>query len=150
MRWTARAAPPGLDRPGWISAHIINIVFQVASGARRTCQTLRYGASVAQNQEQRQILEVLSSHIAIGRPFLTAPDVSPARVKALHQAFDDTMKYPHHRGSPGATCTSTRWAASNCNRPWTASGQPPVFIAKVKQAIETKVVESLQKGQEAR
>ncbi len=51
-------------------------------------------SELAQNDEQRQILEVLSGDVAVGRPILTAPDVPAERVKALRQAFDETMRDP--------------------------------------------------------
>ena len=49
---------------------------------------------LAQNDEQRQILEVVSGDAAVGRPILTAPDVPAERVAALRKAFDDTMRDP--------------------------------------------------------
>ena len=48
----------------------------------------------AENDEQRQILDVLSADVAVGRPILTAPDVPVERVTALRQAFEETMKDP--------------------------------------------------------
>jgi len=140
------------ERPGWISGHVINILFQVGLRREADLPDTPLWSELAQNKEQRQILEVLSSYIAVGRPFLTTPDVPPARVKALRQAFDDTMKDPQfieaaERAHMDLNPMSGEELQQTVVR---IIGQPPAVIAKIKQAIETKDVESLQRGREAR
>jgi tripartite-type tricarboxylate transporter receptor subunit TctC len=46
----------------------------------------------ARNDMEREVLKLIDSSMAIGRPLLTSPDVPHARVEALRHAFDETMK----------------------------------------------------------
>jgi hypothetical protein len=47
---------------------------------------------LATTEDDRRVLELLSSGEVIGRPLLTTPNVPPERVAALRQAFDATMR----------------------------------------------------------
>ena len=49
---------------------------------------------LGESEGQRQILEILSGDVAVGRPILTAPDVPADRVRALRKAFDETLADP--------------------------------------------------------
>ena len=114
-----------------------------ARSARPTCPTCRCGASSAQNDEQRQVLEMLSGDAAVGRPILTAPDVPADRVKALRKAFDDTLRDP-------AFIAAAKQAKMYFN-PMTGeelqqivakiASPPERILAMVKQAIEIKDVQ---------
>ena len=44
------------------------------------------------NADDRAVLKLLSTPVAIGRPVFSTPDVPADRVKALRAAFDATMK----------------------------------------------------------
>jgi hypothetical protein len=46
------------------------------------------------NEEDRQLLRVLSSSTHIGRPIFTAPDVPSDRVAAMRKAFDTMVHDP--------------------------------------------------------
>ena len=81
------------NNPGWLSERKVNILFQV--GPRREADLdAPLWSELGESDEQRQILEVLSGDVAVGRPILTAPGVAAERVTALRQAFDDTLKDP--------------------------------------------------------
>jgi hypothetical protein len=47
---------------------------------------------LAKTAEQRQVLTLVSSPPALGRPFFTTQDVPADRVAALRKAFDATMR----------------------------------------------------------
>jgi hypothetical protein len=81
------------NNPGWISERKINVLFQIGP-ERELDLDAPLWSDFATNDEQRQILEVISGDVAVGRPILTAPDVPPERVAALRKAFDDTLKDP--------------------------------------------------------
>ena len=49
---------------------------------------------LARNEEQRRIFAMFSAPVAIGRPFLTTPDVPADRATALRAAFAAVMKDP--------------------------------------------------------
>ena len=81
----------------WIRDGKVNILFQVGPHREPDLPGPPLLTELAQNNEQRQILEVISGDAAVGRPVLTAPDVPAERVRALRKAFDDTMKNPAFR-----------------------------------------------------
>jgi len=117
---------------------VINILFQVGLRREADLAEVPLWMELAQTQEQRQVLEMLSGFIAVGRPFLTAPDVPAERLKALRQAFDETMQDP-------AFLEAARQAhmvlnpLSGAELQQTVAriiDQPPSVIATIKRAIE--------------
>jgi tripartite-type tricarboxylate transporter receptor subunit TctC len=78
------------NNPAWISEHKVNILFQVGP-KREVDLDAPLWTELAEN-EQRQILTVLSGDVSVGRPVLTAPGVPAERVKALRAAFDATFR----------------------------------------------------------
>jgi tripartite-type tricarboxylate transporter receptor subunit TctC len=82
------------NNPGWIKDKKVNILFQVGSHREKDLPDPPLLTELAQNDEQKQVLEVVSGDAAVGRPILTAPDVPAERVAALRKAFDDTMRDP--------------------------------------------------------
>ncbi len=82
------------NNPGWIKDKKVNILFQVGARREKDLPDVPLLADLAQNDEQRQILDIVSGDAAVGRPILTAPDVPAERVAALRKAFDDTMRNP--------------------------------------------------------
>lgn len=82
------------NNPGWIKENKVNILFQVGPRREADLPDPPLLTELAQNAEQKQILEVVSGDAAVGRPVLTAPDVPADRVRALRKAFDDVMRDP--------------------------------------------------------
>jgi tripartite-type tricarboxylate transporter receptor subunit TctC len=82
------------NNPAWIKEGKVNILFQVGPHREKDLPGPPLLTELAQNDEQRQILEVVSGDAAVGRPVLTAPEVPAERVRALRKAFDDTMRNP--------------------------------------------------------
>ena len=87
------------NNPTWIKEGKVNILFQVGPRREPDLPDPPLLTELAQNDEQRQILEVVSGDTAVGRPVLTAPKVPAARVRALRKAFDDTMNDPAFRAA---------------------------------------------------
>jgi tripartite-type tricarboxylate transporter receptor subunit TctC len=79
----------------WLSERKINILFQVGPKREADLPDTPLWSDLEDNPEERQVLEVLSGDVAVGRPILTAPDVPAERVKALRKAFDATLKDPN-------------------------------------------------------
>src|SRR5262245_44733631 len=82
------------NNPNWLRNKTINILFQVGPKREADMPDVPLWRELAQDGEQRQILDVLSGDVAIGRPILTAPEVPAERVDALRKAFDAVMKDP--------------------------------------------------------
>ena len=81
--------------PDWVRDHAINILFQVGPRREPDLPDVPLWTELAGDADQRQVLEILSGDVSVGRPILTAPEVPAARVKALRQAFDDTLRDPN-------------------------------------------------------
>jgi tripartite-type tricarboxylate transporter receptor subunit TctC len=133
------------ERPDWVARHVINILFQVGPRREADLPDVPLWTELAQNDEQRQVLEMLSGFIAVGRPFLTAPDLPAERLKALRQAFDETMTDPafieaarqaHMYLNPLGGEELQRTVARIID-------QPPAIIGELKRAIQSKDVESV-------
>jgi tripartite-type tricarboxylate transporter receptor subunit TctC len=78
----------------WLRDRKINILFQVGPRREADLPDVPLWSELGESESQRQILEILSGDVAVGRPILTAPDVPADRVKALRKAFDETMADP--------------------------------------------------------
>jgi len=78
----------------WLRDHSINILFQVGPRREPDLADVPLWSELGESESQRQILEILSGDVAVGRPIVTAPDVPADRVRALRQAFDETVADP--------------------------------------------------------
>jgi tripartite-type tricarboxylate transporter receptor subunit TctC len=129
----------------WLRDRKINILFQIGTKREAGLPDVPLWSELGQTDEQRQILEILSGDVAVGRPILTAPDVPPDRVRALRRAFDDTLADPsfveavkqanmefHPIGGEELQNVVSRIA-----------GASPKVIAMVKEAIKIKDVRQL-------
>lgn len=131
------------ERPNWVSGHVINILFQVGLKREADLPTVPLWTDLAENDEQRQVLETLSSFVAVGRPFLTAPNVPPDRVGALRQAFNETMRDPSFVAAAEKAHMYLKPLSGDELQSIVERiiGQSPAVIAKLKQAIEIKDVQ---------
>jgi hypothetical protein len=134
---------------GWLCDHAVNFLFQVGIKREADLPDVPLWSELGQTDERRQILEILSGDVAVGRPILTAPEVAPERVRAPRRAFDDTLMDPlfidaankahmDFRPSGGEELQSivSRIAGASLN-----------VIAMVKQAITIKDVRQLPASQ---
>jgi tripartite-type tricarboxylate transporter receptor subunit TctC len=80
--------------PDWLRDHTINILFQVGPRRESDLPDVPLWTDLAENDDQRQVLALLSGDVSVGRPILTAPNIPADRVKALRQAFADTVRDP--------------------------------------------------------
>jgi tripartite-type tricarboxylate transporter receptor subunit TctC len=78
----------------WLRDHKINILFQVGPRRESDLPRVPLWSELGEGELQRQVLEILSGDVAVGRPILTAPGVPADRVQALRKAFDETVVDP--------------------------------------------------------
>jgi tripartite-type tricarboxylate transporter receptor subunit TctC len=78
--------------PAWIEEKKVNLLIQTEPKAKALA--IPSVQELARNDEDRQVIAVIISGDALGKPLATAPNVPPERVKALRDAFDATMKDP--------------------------------------------------------
>ncbi len=90
--WSSVAA----TYPAWFSAGLVKPLVQEANAGYPELDRLGVPLTkqFAKTDEQRQILELVYSQAAFGRPYVVAPEVPADRVAALRQAFMDTMTDP--------------------------------------------------------
>ena len=84
-------------RRDWLKDKKVNLVIQL--GARKEPEISEYmgydvplASELAKTEDDRAVIELLTSGEVIGRPLLTTPGVPAERVAALRGAFDAAMK----------------------------------------------------------
>jgi tripartite-type tricarboxylate transporter receptor subunit TctC len=81
-------------RPDWIREHKVNWLVVLNNKPDPTLPGVPYATQFARNDEDRAVLDLISSQLAMGRPFLAPPGVPPDRLQALRASFMETMKDP--------------------------------------------------------
>jgi tripartite-type tricarboxylate transporter receptor subunit TctC len=124
--------------PDWLRDKKVNILFQVGPRRETDLPDVPLWSELAPDAERRQILDVLSGDVAVGRPILTAPDVPADRVNALRAAFDETMKDPKFiAAAQQANMYFNSMSGEELQRVVDRILSPsPEVIAKVKDAIK--------------
>jgi tripartite-type tricarboxylate transporter receptor subunit TctC len=84
------------ERPQWIAEHKVVMLVQVGAQPEAEYPKVPLMHELARTDEEREILKLISSPAALGRPFFTPPDVPAERVAALRAAFAATMKDPDY------------------------------------------------------
>jgi tripartite-type tricarboxylate transporter receptor subunit TctC len=129
-------------RADWMRDHFINILFQIGPRREADLPDVPLWTELAANDDQRQVLALLSGDVSVGRPILTAPNVPAERVRALRQAFDDTMRDPQFiAAAERAHMEMAPMGGTELQR--TVDGivsAPPRIVAMVKDAIAVKDV----------
>ena len=78
--------------PSWLTEKKINLLVQTEPKARDL--DIPSVQELARNDEDRQVIALIISGDALGKPLALAPNVPSERVKALRDAFDATVKDP--------------------------------------------------------
>jgi tripartite-type tricarboxylate transporter receptor subunit TctC len=133
--------------PDWLRDHTINILFQVGPRREPDLPDVPLWTELAENDDQRQVLALLSGDVSVGRPILTAPNVPADRVKALRQAFADTMRDPQFiEAAKQANMEINPMEGDELQQVVEKIvSSPPRILAMVKDAIAIKDVQG--KGQ---
>jgi tripartite-type tricarboxylate transporter receptor subunit TctC len=85
-----------LQRPDWITGHRLNVLVQLASRRIPELADVPLLIEHATTARQRQIVDVILSRQAMGRPVVAPPGVPVDRKQALRLAFDATMADPDY------------------------------------------------------
>jgi tripartite-type tricarboxylate transporter receptor subunit TctC len=78
--------------PTWLTEKKINLLLQTEPKARDL--DIPSVQELARNDEDRQVIALIISGDALGKPLALAPNVPPERVQALRDAFEATVKDP--------------------------------------------------------
>ncbi|MFM1815790.1 MAG: hypothetical protein RLZ98_2485 [Pseudomonadota bacterium] len=79
------------NKPDWIKEKKIVFLVQVGPKREKDLPDVPLLTELAETDDQRQILKLVSSPILLGRPFLAPPNVPADRVALLRKAFASTM-----------------------------------------------------------
>ena len=79
-------------RPDWLKEKKINILVQIGLTKAPDLPDVPLLMDLAKNDDDRQVLKLLSAPTTIGRPIFVAPGVPAERVKALRDAFERMLK----------------------------------------------------------
>ena len=127
------------ERPHWIAEN--KVVMLVQTGAEREPEypDLPLMHELARNDEERQILQLISSPAALGRPFFLPPDVPADKVEALRKAFAATMKDPDYiaEGSKVRLDMNPLGAERVTQLVNATVHAPPNVVAKARAALGT-------------
>ena len=82
------------QKPDWVKEKKIIPIVQIGLQRASDLPDVPLLTELGRSQAEKQVFDLLSSGIVIGRPILTTPNVPEDRVAALRAAFDKTMKDP--------------------------------------------------------
>ena len=80
------------EHANWFRENKLAALSQVGADREPDYPDVPLMHELAKTQEQRQILELISSAPALGRPVFTTPDTPGDRVAALRKALEETMR----------------------------------------------------------
>lgn len=81
-------------KPDWIPKKVVNVIFQGGTEINPEIKDVPFILDLAKTEEQKAAIRFLYAGQGIGRPFVAPPDMAPARLKMLRDAFNATMKDP--------------------------------------------------------
>ena len=84
------------ERPHWVSQKLVTMLVQTGAEKEAEYPDVPLMHELGRTDEERQILQLISSPAALGRPFFVPPEVPADRVAALRKAFAATMKDPDY------------------------------------------------------
>lgn len=82
--------------PDWLTKNQVNVLLQLSLRKHPEFPNVPLVAELAQNEEQRAIIELVFARQEMGRPFMLPPDTPAGVVAILRRAFDAAMRDPEH------------------------------------------------------
>jgi tripartite-type tricarboxylate transporter receptor subunit TctC len=83
-----------LAQTDWLKTGKVRVIMQHGSKPRPDLPNVPMFISLARNDEERQMIEVMQVREEIAKPYLAPPGLPPERLAMLRRAFDQTMKDP--------------------------------------------------------
>lgn len=78
----------------WVKDKKLDILLQIGVKRDPDFASVPLLTEFAKDQASREVLQLFSDEVELGRPFLTTPGVPAGRVAALRASFETTMKDP--------------------------------------------------------
>jgi len=126
------------ERPEWIRDKLVNILVQVGDEREHDLPDTPLMTELAKTPEQREVLRLISSSVAMGKPFLAPPEIPPERLAALRAAYEAVMKDPEFVAEAQKLELDFKPATGEkiAGVARDTINAPPELIAKAKAAIE--------------
>lgn len=121
----------------WLRDKSINILVQIGSVRDPDFPDVPLLTELAPDQSSRDILTLLSGEVALGKAFLTTPELPADRLLALRAAFEATTQDPAYLAEARKSDIGTR-AAGHAELKALADGMlatPPDLVARARAAI---------------
>ena len=80
-----------MEHPDWLREGKVRPLVQVGATREKELPNVPLMHELAKTDEQRRLLELVSSPVKMGRPLFAPPDVPAERVALLRRAFDQLM-----------------------------------------------------------
>jgi tripartite-type tricarboxylate transporter receptor subunit TctC len=80
------------EHPDWVKDKRVIILFQIGNKRDPALADVPLLTELAASEEQREILKLISSPIALGRPYLAPPNIPADRLAVLRKAFAATLR----------------------------------------------------------
>jgi tripartite-type tricarboxylate transporter receptor subunit TctC len=80
------------EHPDWLKDKKVVILAQIGGKRDPQLPNVPLMTDFAKNDEDRQVMQLISSPIALGRPYLTPPGIPADRLAILQKAFDATLR----------------------------------------------------------
>jgi tripartite-type tricarboxylate transporter receptor subunit TctC len=124
----------------WLKDGKINLIAQIGLDRDPEFPNVPLIADYAKSDQDRQILQLFSADVMIGRPFATSPNVPPERVALLRKAFDDLMQDPAYLAESKATGLDVTPVSGKAVQKLVADivNTPENVLAKARLAMEPK------------
>jgi tripartite-type tricarboxylate transporter receptor subunit TctC len=127
------------ERPQWITEK--KVVMLVQTGAQKDAEypDVPLMHELGRTDEERQILQLISSPASLGRPFFLPPEVPADRAAALRKAFAETMKDPDYitEGNRVRLDMNPLSAERVTQLVNATVNAPPAIVAKARAALGT-------------
>lgn len=78
----------------WLKSGRAKVLFNIENAPFSFDKTVPSIFSFIHNEEDKEVLDVITSSVLFGRPYVTPPGVPPERIAVLRQAFEATLKDP--------------------------------------------------------
>lgn len=88
--------------PHWVENNLVHVIVQVGLEPEPDLPDVPLLLDLAENEDDRAMLRLLSTPPTIGRPIFTTPDVPEDRVQALRDAFDAMIEDPEFLAAAAA------------------------------------------------
>jgi len=126
------------QRPEWLREKKVKLLVQIGIKRDPALPNLPLLTELAQNDEQRAMLSLVSGYPVMSRAFFMPAGVPEERVKALRDAFDATMKDPVFLKAAKARNAEISPNSGEAIQKYvqTYSALTPEMIAKARKALD--------------